>query len=248
MSEKVSDVILSAEREYIEYISTPEKLGYGVRYRDSLIPDMYDYNYTYIFDDLNDSQQLAAIRAEIDYCTSNKEGFCRIVTNACVNASVLQALEIHRPQVSKYGYYVFDLTRIESLNDKAGVAVKIINNPQRSRDALGIDLALEEGSLGGDFCRRRSERQKAIYMSDCPINSYIGYFNDVPVSGCELTVTSRAAKIENFSVVPKFQRQGIGSAMLRQMVLRATDCDVDTVYLLTDEADTAKLMFIRRLR
>lgn len=240
---KASQVILDAEDEYIRYISVPEKLSYGVRFRDSLIPDMYDYNYTCIFDWLSDEEKIAAIQDELKFCTENGEDFCRILMEGEISGA-MQGILAGVKQIV-YGCYIFDITQMEKLNGNPDASVKIVNNKQRSQDLLSIDLSLDGDSLGGDFCRRRAERHTQIYLSDCPINSYICYCGNEPVGSCDLTVTSKAAKIENFCVKPDFQRRGFGTAMLKDMITRAYDCGALVIYLLTDEAETAKEMYIK---
>ena len=51
------------------------------------------------------------------------------------------------------------------------------------------------------------------------------------------------AKIEDFDVSPRHQRQGFGRAMLAELIRRARRLGAETIYLVTDDADTAKEMY-----
>ena len=51
------------------------------------------------------------------------------------------------------------------------------------------------------------------------------------------------AKIEDFAISPAKQRQGYGTAMLTAIIGVALNAGASTIYLVTDEDDTAKLMY-----
>jgi spore maturation protein CgeE len=53
------------------------------------------------------------------------------------------------------------------------------------------------------------------------------------------------AKIEDFSVIPMHQRKGYGTTILKALLDAAIKEDSHTIYLVTDEDDTAKEMYKR---
>lgn len=59
-------------------------------------------------------------------------------------------------------------------------------------------------------------RKRDVYKSvDNNLEAYIAYFDGEPAGKCELFIQDGYAKIEDFDVVKKHQRKGIGTTMLR---------------------------------
>lgn len=234
--------ILECEKEYIGFIASHDDFYAGTRYRDSLLPDMYSYNFTYVNKALEQEEFRKLAGDEIALRKASGESFCNIVTDYTVIEDFAAGIE---PKKTILGYYVFDISRLEDLCGSPDVSVKIVNNSQRAKDITELDCMNDKARFGEDFCRRRAERRVSIYLSDSPINSYVCYLGDEPVGSCDLTVMNRAAKIEEFAVLEKCQRRGYGTAILKDLIGRAADCGAELIYLVTDESDTAKDMYTK---
>ena len=61
----------------------------------------------------------------------------------------------------------------------------------------------------------------------------------------EMLSTIGVAKIEDFDVLPKYQRKGYGSALLKEIICIALEQNARIIYLVTDEDDTAKEMYLK---
>ncbi len=54
---------------------------------------------------------------------------------------------------------------------------------------------------------------------------------------------NKIAKIENFLVIPKYQRKGYGTYILKNIIDIALENGTELIYLITNENDTAKEMY-----
>nr|WP_269320288.1 GNAT family N-acetyltransferase [Oceanivirga salmonicida] len=60
---------------------------------------------------------------------------------------------------------------------------------------------------------------------------------------CDLFMHNKIAKIENFLVIPKYQRKGYGTYILKNIIDIALENGTELIYLITNENDTAKEMY-----
>lgn len=56
-------------------------------------------------------------------------------------------------------------------------------------------------------------------------------------------IDNGVAKIEDFAVIPTYQRKGYGTTILKSIIEIAIKENSHTIYLVTDEDDTAKEMY-----
>jgi spore maturation protein CgeE len=80
-------------------------------------------------------------------------------------------------------------------------------------------------------------------LKDNSVEAYLCYHGDDLIGRCDLFISGDVAKIEDFSIIQKYQRMGFGSTLLRNMIEIAIDRNCETVYLVTNELDSAKYMY-----
>lgn len=83
------------------------------------------------------------------------------------------------------------------------------------------------------FYRRASA---ATFAPDCPMHFFVGYYGDEPVATCEVCFTETTAGIYMVVTHPKYQRRGIGSAMMVAGMRAAVAGGCDFVVLSASEA------------
>lgn len=239
---KVSEKIIACEKAYAECISLREEIPGAARFRDSLIPDMYDYNFTYVYEGISNVDLLKLISSEMEHSRSEGADFCKF----CMDFPVSEELKLPEGmEKGIVGYYVFDIQHLDGLKLSDEVVIRTVNNPQRGNDVYKIDQQMSAGKLSEDFIRRSAKRRTSIYTSDGPINCFVCYLGEEPIGSCDLMIKNGTAKIEEFCVVPSMQRKGYGTAILRELIDRADICGADTIYLCTDEDDTPKDMYTK---
>lgn len=234
--------IIECEFEYTKCFSEFYKNEYIIRFRDNQLYDMYYHNYTHIKIAVSEIELKRIIQDEISLRLYEKSDFCNIILNSVVNSSLSTILK-YKPEISINGYYSFDFPHFSKLNALSGCTIKKVNNQKMVDDILFCDLQHDEGSLGKDFCTRRCYRRGKVYISDKGVNSYVCYYNGNIIGNCDLFMYNGVAKIEDFAVIPTYQRKGYGTTILKALIDMAIKENCHTVYLVTDEDDTAKEMY-----
>jgi spore maturation protein CgeE len=234
--------IVECELEYTKCFSEDYENNNVIRFRDDQLRDMYDHNYTYIKETQNDSEFKRIIEDEVLLRLSGKHKFCNIVLNSVASNPLLSTLGF-KPELSTIGYYAFDVSQLPVLPALPGCSIKKVKSQEDIQDILYCDLQHDEEILGYDFCIRRAYRRGKVYVSDQGVDSYICYHNGDVIGNCDLFIHRGIAKIEDFAVIPSYQRKGYGTTIIKELIRIAIESDAHTVYLLTDEDDTAKEMY-----
>lgn len=113
--------------------------------------------------------------------------------------------------------------------------------PALCAQALAFDLDVNGRDYGRDFIRRRFVRRREVYLSG-RVQHLLGYHAGRVVSVCDLFLCGTYAKIEDFDVSPRHQRQGFGRRCSPSSSAGEAP-GAETIYLVTDDADTAKEMY-----
>ncbi len=234
--------IIECEFEYTKCFSKFCENENIIRFRDNQLNDMYYHNYTYIKKVMSEIELKRIIQDEISLRLSEKSDFCNIILNSVSNNSLLSMLK-YKPEISTNGYYSFDISHFSRLNAVSGCTIKKVSNKEMVDDILFCDLQHNEERLGKDFCTRRCYRRGKVYVSDKGVNSYVCYHNGDIIGNCDLFMNKGVAKIEDFAVIPTYQRKGYGTTILKALIDIAIKENAHTVYLVADEDDTAKEMY-----
>ena len=233
-------MITECEIEYLKCFCEAYEQHDFIRFYDALMPDQWCLNYTWVKSIKNEAAFIQLIESEVAYSKSMEKDFCVIKCQLPINHSILKQLS-HTPEISTAGYYVFDdfsnLSKLSKINDSH---VAKVDKTEMLEDVLVLDLEHDGDS---DFCARRINRCKDIYLSDGSVDSYICYHNNKAVGNCNLFIHNGIAKIEDFAVSPSHQRKGFGITMMKTLIEIAMGKNVTAIYLETDEGDPAKDMF-----
>ncbi|WIV13689.1 GNAT family N-acetyltransferase [Proteiniborus sp. MB09-C3] len=234
--------IIECELEYTKCFSEVYEDEEIIRFSDDQLYDMYYHNFTYIKKAMSDIELKRIIQNEISLRLSKKSNFCNIILNSAVSSSLLSMLKC-KPEISINGYYSFDISNFSRLNALTDCTIKKVNNQEMIDDILFCDLQHDEEKLGKDFCTRRCYRRGRVYISDNGVNSYICHYNGYIIGNCDLFMHNGIAKIEDFAVIPTYQRRGYGTTILNELIDIAIKNNSHTIYLVTDEDDTPKEMY-----
>jgi spore maturation protein CgeE len=239
---QLDEKIIQCEIEYQKCFSGSYENENIIRFRDNELPDMYYHNFIYITRPLDYSDLKGVIQEEISLRLSEKSKRCNILLNFALDSSVLYALN-EQAEISTNGYYSFDISNFSRLNTVPGCIVKKVVNQEMVEDILYSDLLHDEKRLGRDFCTRRCYRRGKVYTSDKGVDSYVCYHNGEIIGSCDFFIYKGTAKIEDFAVIPSYQRKGYGTTIIKTLIDTAIKEKCHTIYLLTDEEDTAKEMY-----
>ena len=234
--------IIECELKYQQCFSKPNEKDDTIRFRDDELPDMYYHNYTYVKNDMNQLELQNTIDKEISFRLFEKASFCNIILNKNIDSALLSNIN-PKPEVSRNGYYNFDISKFSNLNSIDGCSIHKVVNQEMLDDVLFCDLQHDEEILGKEFCTRRCYRRGKVYLSKEPLDSYVCYHNGNVIGNCDLFIYNGIAKIEDFAVIPKYQRMGYGTSILKSLIGTALNENCHTVYLVADEEDTPIQMY-----
>lgn len=238
----LDEKILECEFEYAKCFCEYFNNNDVIRFRDNELKDMYYHNYTYIKNKVRDIELERILHEEISLRLSEKSNFCNILLNFNIDSSMMNKLK-YKGELSRYGYYSFDITQFSKLKAISDCIIKRVDSKEMIDDILFCDLTHDEESLGKGFCIRRCYRRGKVYISDNGVNSYVCYYNGEIIGNCDLFIYNNVAKIEDFAVIPIHQRKGYGTTILKTLINIAIKENCNTIYLNTDEEDTAKDMY-----
>jgi len=137
-----------------------------------------------------------------------------------------------------------DTTKIYTWRERDGCEIYRFT-AERINDIIQKDIETDGEMLGEDFCTRRTLRKGNVHENNENIDNYLLYYNNELIATCELFIKNGIAKIEDFGVLEKHQRKGYGTTLLKHVVDKALEKDVETIFLVADEEDTAKEMYLK---
>lgn len=235
---------LDFDKEYYRnFCETSEREGI-MRYRDYSLKDMYYHNFSIITGDFSKDELKEKVEKEISFRKEEGENFCNIFLERVPEFKLDDLFGI-KPEVSISGYYTFDNDRLKAMTSREDCTVKRVKTDEMVEDIVYADLQSDEKTLGRDFCERRARRRGKVYTSDTGVDAYICYHDGEIIGSCEMFIKDNTAKIDDFTVIPDFQRKGYGTAILKSVMKIALESGVENIYLMTDEEDTAKDMYVK---
>lgn len=212
-----------------------------VRFTDDAIPDMYDHNYGIIT--ATDAQEaLRAIAREIARHKAEGKDFCELRVGSGVNIDRLTGL-MPTPEITRYGLFISEKPASLRLRERPGAEVLRVDSMARVDDRAAIELDSYGEGYGRDFCIRKNRRNAEVYIPEGLVDSYICYDEGQAVGKADLFIQDGVAMIEDFDVVSSCRRMGYGTTILRRLVDIAVEQGADTIFMVTDMADTAKEMY-----
>jgi len=242
---EINEKINCCEAKYISCFTEYYENDQIIRYRDNQLNDMYDHNFTYIKSTSICKESLQQlIKNEMDLNHQENKYFCKITMDEMIDEKCMEGF-FKKPEVEHCGKYVYIPMKSPGWNSINGCQIRKITDSSMVEDLISLDIIQNSETSGEDFCNRRAKRRGEVYLSEMPLESYICYYNGIPVGNCDLLLYNGTAKIEDFVVLPEYQRRGIGTTILKYLIDTAISSRVDTIYLVADEDDWPKKMYVK---
>lgn len=235
--------IQSCEEAYVGCFSTKSEDGPIIRYEDLALTDMYDHNYSSIRSHTPEQDMREMIVDELNRRKEAGYNFCKIDSIAMFPEYVLD-MPFGKMEKTHLGYYVYVPMISPAWRMVDTCTIRLLNDDSMVTDLIAIDLLLDEGVNGEDFCIRKMSRKSRVYLSEAPLNTYICYQDSMPVGKCDLLIKDGIAKIEDFAIIPQQQKRGIGTTVLKYVIEQALLSGAKLIYLAADEEDTPKQMYM----
>lgn len=240
----ITETLIKCERAYIQLFSTDYEDDNRIRFRNKNIKDMYSHNLCFIKKQEKELKLRGLFEEEIALSKSERSEYTNIRVNGNVNSAILSYIK-YPSKLSVYGFYQLDVSKVSKLKIKPNLEIRKIVEVDAFEDMLAIDEDADLYSLGHDFCVRRVYGKSPVYLNANTIEGYLLYEGQKVIGRCDLFVHGDVAKIEDFCMLQSHQRQGNGTILLNHLIQIALDKGCKTIYLMTDEADSAKKMYLK---
>jgi len=245
MKNQVLEKVIQCEEAYKRCFCEVIDTANATYYMDSLLSDMYDYNFTLLKKEQSISLLQAFVSSETRKCIERGKKFYKL-TLPNLPKEDIKSCKGKEAEVEILGTYLCDLNKVARWRENTELTIKQITSSKQIEELIELDLIHDKETCGEDFCKRRARRRGKVYLSnDKPCNSYIGYYEGKAVANCDLCIDGEVAKIEDFAVIPIYQRKGIGTTLLRNLIEIAQKQGAKIIYLNADEEDTPKEMYTK---
>ncbi len=239
------DNIFSCEKAYFVCFSESSEDNRIITYTDDFIKDMYDHNFFYVRSGAVQKDVINNINQK--FKEIQETGHCSMIFasdyDECYINEILKNLK-RNMEMSKCGCYILNKSKVAKWKDRKDCKI-ITFTEDKIDDVINKDKKKDGETLGEDFCVRRAVRKGNVYINNDSINNYLLYYNNELIGSCELFIYNKIAKIEDFAVLEQYQRKGYGTTLLKYVVNKALEKGSETIFLDTDEGDTAKEMYIK---
>lgn len=235
------------EDSYIETFARREDREECTVFRDEQLPDMYAFNCTVVKDHLAGQSLAEFVRARLAEAQLAGEAFLQLILDPRIELTGrLRELFLRMGLETQTCLYMrWGLRQLADFRGNEDCTVLKAVTEQELTDGQQLDI---ETSIGAgtppDFARRKALRKRSIFQdANKQLFSYLCYHRGRPIGKCELYVRDEYAKIEDFDVLDRYQRQGFGTAMLKKMIADAAGLGARHIYLITDKDGTPREMY-----
>lgn len=234
----------ACERAYKECFSEVSENNGIVVFTDQSLPDMYDHNFFFATMDADQNNLINTLNHK--FMETQDTGFCHLVFDSDYQEATVKEIadKTHKKmKLSKYGQYLLDLTKLNEWKERKDCDIRIFESDNQIKDIIELDIKMDAETVGEDFCIRRAKRKGKVFVTNINLMRCLLYYEKELVASCDAFTNNGTAKIEDFYVLPKFQKMGFGTTLLKNAVRRVTNEGIEIIYLDTDEEDTAKDMY-----
>jgi spore maturation protein CgeE len=226
--------IIDFEIKYVLMFCESIKSKHGYIYYDNLQRDKYYHNYMHI---LNPSFMTQRILKKYKDQFSH---FGHLNYRCEFEPNLKDFLFLEPYSMQKDGYYTASIDSI-SINRNETIDVKMIDPSMK--DIFLAYSFLENKIYGEDYAKNNAIRQWNVMMENDHYRYFLAFMDEQIVGCINAMWIKDQAKIDDFSVLPSYQRKGVGSQLMIKVLETLKEKGVSEVYLVTELDDTPKLMY-----
>ncbi len=133
---------------------------------------------------------------------------------------------------------------VDAEKNDTELSVHTAESPDDFEIGKCVDIAANGNDFGLNFTKRRYERRQRQYSNpESGIKHFICYRKDEYYGQCDLFISGKYGKIEDFDVIEKHQRKGYGSGILASIKEYAREMGVTVLFLQveSDNSDAVRL-------
>jgi len=237
------ETIFDCEERYTASFCQTYKGPDFIRYADATMLDMYEYNKVVILTE-DEHRYTKIIREEMELNRTENKDFCDIRLPKRVDESFLNKLPL-LPEVTNYGYFAAFAEQLDSIKGNEACEIRKAESEEMIKDRTRVEQISYPGRERETFFERKGQHNEKAYMASEDVSAYICYKDGQPIGKADLFLYKNVAMIEDFDVIPTFQRKGYGTAVIGRLVQEALKKRAEVVFLTTDVDDMAKVLYQR---
>lgn len=238
------NLIKKTELEYIKEFTTNTENDEVILFTDTRLPGMDHHNFTYIKEGIKKEKLKETVNKDIKRRYEGKHSSAFFISDFKIDEELFKDLP-YEVTYHSFDYMYVNTSEYENLNSRSDFSVKAADSEEVLSDGVNIDIVANKKYMG-DFAAIRIKRKAEIYTDkELKTNLYVGYHDDVCIGNCELFITDKIAKLEDFDIAEPYQKKGFGTSFLKHLLSLTHDSNVETLYIVTDSDDTAKDMYTK---
>lgn len=235
-------MFIETEIKYYQYINQQFPTEPPVyRYRNPLVPLMFDHNFIYFermpevsfFQEVHEEEKSHNLREGMEhtryYFPVGKEA----------SPQLKRFLSENEFTQDRMLYYKVDHETVSNWQSREDSTVQEVKNEYHLEAYLAINKAYDL-QISERFADQKQKLNKAIYRLP-KMKQYLAFYRGEPAGTCELFMDyeNRTAKAENLLISESFRNRGLARQLLKTMFFDNIE-KISSMYAVTYEEDTAK--------
>lgn len=234
------NLLMDVELEYVRCFSKELKTKEFSRFWDDELDDMYAYNLT-VVQDIEDINNI--ISNEFKHSRNLGKEFLVVEINGDTSKEFLLNLKLKPSSVDKLYYMSIPTKEYENMLLNEECKIEEVKTKAEFQEMINLSIVDNAPNWGEDFAEERIIRKVKSYKENNGLKVFLSYKDNTPMGSCELLISNKVAKIEDFGVSEKYQKKGFGTTIIRDMVKRSYESGAEIAYVITDSKDTANDMY-----
>lgn len=240
---QMKDKIFEAELQYKKGFSHVDDQGSYFKLEDPRLPDMRAHNIVILKSGTPLEESKKIIADNLNWRKSEGCDFLTVISFDRLTAEDLNFTDI-QPKIDLSDYMSIETASTASLKFIENAEVMLADNEKDLKAGKMIDIEANEGTMGETFVVKRINRKIEVYKDETvPLDFYVIYYKGEPAGNCELFLGNEIAQIEDFDILPKFQRMGLGTHFVKVLLNIAGSKGYKNAFVITDHFDSAKEMY-----
>lgn len=238
----MKDIIFEAGLQYKKGFSNVDDQGSYYKLEDPKLPDMRAHNIIIIKAGTPLEESKRIITNNLNLRSSEGSDFLSVISSDRLTVEDLDFTEI-QPKIELSDYMSIETASAAPLKFGDDAKVMLADNEKDLEAGKMIDIEANREAMG-DFVVKRINRKIEIYKDETvPLDFYVIYYKGEPAGNCELFLGKEIAQIEDFDILPRFQRMGLGTHFVKVLLNIAGSKGYKNAFVITDHYDSAKEMY-----
>lgn len=223
------------EDGYMELFCKRKNLQDMAFFTNDTVPELYDHNFVLIESIHKEAETINFITSELKALDDLNKVHVKIVfhPNISVSEELRNIMNQRGFEVSDL-YYMLHKGSVQedwAINGKCIVQKAVTDNDIQ----IGVDCAIAYAAqrMPLTLAHKKVNQKKGLYRNGL-LDLYICYVDGLPIGFCDWYEKDGIIKLEEVTILNKFQGKGFGTQMLKQLLYKAVTEHKKQVYIVTE--------------